>query len=119
MKIINIDMNLSSPEMGVGTRYLVLDRVPNIEWQNWFKEIHKQLKDPAKRTVDVSGNNLIVNCTMDEIQYQIDTLNSLCRQTDDKIFAEHQEAQRREQDRVRQAEEKRRAAREEFGKLKF
>lgn len=119
MKIIKIDMDLSSPEMGVGSRYLVLDRVPNLQWQTVFKELHRQLMDTSKRAVELAGDHLIVNCPMEEIQHQIDTLNSLCKQTDDQISAAHEEAQRREQERVRQAEEKRKAAKEEFRKLKF
>lgn len=119
MKIVNIDMELSSTEMGADSRYLILESVPNLKWINMFRHIHNNLKDPAKRTIDISGKNIIVICPMDEIQYQIDTLNSLCRQTDDQIIAAHEESLRREKERVRLIEEKKQAAREEFGKLKF
>lgn len=119
MKIININMDLSSSEIGEGPRYLVLDHVPNLQWNTVFRHLHKQLMDSGKRAVELSGKNIIVNSAMDEIQYQIDTLNALCQQTDDQIVAAHEESQRREQERVRLAEEKRKAAREEYGKLKF
>lgn len=119
MKITSIDMNLSSPEQGIATRYLVLDFAPNLNWQKVFNQLHKNSTDAGKREVQVAGNNVIVNCCMDELQHQIDSLNELCRQTDAQILAAHEEALQKEQERVRQIEEKRRLAKEEFGKLKF
>lgn len=119
MKIIDIDRDLSSLEEGRGFRYLVLDMVPNVQWTNHFLDNHKTSMDLVKRPVSIRGNNILVECCMDEIQHQIDTLNALCKTTDDQIQSALEESYRAEQERVRQHEEKRKSANKEFGKLKF
>ncbi len=119
MKIINIDMNLSSSELGRAKRFLILDRVPTARWQAIFNELHKNSMDTAKRAVTTSGKYLEVECSMDEIQQQVDRLKALCQQTDVQLQAEFDESQRKEQERVNQIEEKRKIAREQYSKLKF
>ena len=119
MKIISIDMNASSPEQGLATRRLILDNMASVEWKTLFENIHRNRVDFHKREVSIAGKEIMVNCCMDEIQHQIDSLNAICKEADDQLLAAHAQAQAAEQERVRMQEEKRRAAHEQFGKLKF
>lgn len=119
MKIISIDINGSSPEQGLATRRLILDNMATVEWKALFEKIHRKRVDFHKREITIAGKEIIVNCCIDEIQHQIDSLNAICKETDEQLLAAHAQAQAAEQERVRTQEEKRRIAQEQFGKLKF
>lgn len=119
MKIVSIDMNSSSSEQGMGSRHLKLDFAPSHEWKAIFSELHKNLIDFNKRDAYVLGSNIVVNCCMDELQYQIDSLNGICADADERLLAKQEQEQAQERERNRQMQEKRNQANEQYGKLKF
>ncbi|RAR75084.1 hypothetical protein C7420_101700 [Pantoea ananatis] len=119
MKIVGIDMDMSSSEQGLGARYLKFDIMASVEWKTIFEQIHRNTFSPSKRDVSVVGSNLIVHCCMDELQHQIESLNKMCAQADERLVAKHQQEEAEERERVRQVQEKRTRANEHYGKLKF
>lgn len=119
MKIVGIDMNLSSSEQGIGARYLKFDSMASVEWKTIFEQIYRNTFSPNKREASVVGTNLIVQCCMDELQHQIEILNKMCIQADERLAAQYEQEQAEERERVRQMQEKRNHANEQYKKLKF
>ncbi|MEP8837745.1 hypothetical protein ABKV41_16345 (plasmid) [Enterobacter roggenkampii] len=119
MKIIDIERELSSSNPDFGARYLILDSVPHQNWINLFEATHRQTFDMMKRAIRIQGNYLIVECPMQELQYQIKSLNELCSKTDSSLQAiQEREKQEREESQLR-AEAEQKKANDSYDKLKF
>jgi len=119
MKIAGINKDISSTEEGLGDRYLILSEVPTHDWKRTFSHNHLSSMVLNKRSVSFSGNQITVNCTMDELQGQIDLLNSICEKTDADLLAAYEQAQREEQERAQRDQDKRARAEAQYDKLKF
>lgn len=119
MKIVGINKDISSFENGMGDRFLILDNVADAEFIHIFNDLHKRNMALNKRAVSLSGRQLIVKCPMDEIQSQVELINTIFMQTD-RYISDAQEKQRiAHEEKIRIVQEKRAAAQSEFDKLKF
>lgn len=119
MKVAGIHKVTSSTEEGLGDRYLILSEIPTHDWKRTFSHNHHHSMVLNKRPMSFSGNQIAVNCTMDELQDQIDLINSICQKTDADLIAAYEQAQREEQERAQRAQEKRARAEAQYDKLKF
>ena len=119
MKIIDIQRELSSSNPDFGARYLILDSVPFQNWIQLFEATHRQTFDMMKRSISIQGIYLIVECPMEELQYQIKTLNEICSKTDSALQEiKDRETKEREESNLR-AEAERKKANDSFDNLKF
>lgn len=119
MKIAGINKNISSTEEGLGDRYLVFSENLTQDWKRVFLHNHHHSLELNKRSISFTGNQISVNCTMDELQGQIDLINSICQKTDADLLAAYEKSQREEQERVQLAQDKRARADAQYDKLKF
>jgi len=119
MRIIGIDQEMSSTNAQMGARYFQLDGVPDARWAEGFMQCHRQEFDMMKRAVTVQNTWVIVECPFDEMQHQINFLNSICDKVNAAIIADEQKAQEAQLQEKISEEEKRKVAQAHFSKLKF
>ncbi|WP_447870465.1 hypothetical protein [Serratia fonticola] len=109
MKIIGITSHRSSKVQGMGDRYLQLESHPEPGWVNFFNDTYSNYFSTSKRRARIEGDQLVINCTLDEIQSQIIVMQEqLLRATNRfnqneiqlKLESEAQEAALKEQEDI-------------------
>jgi hypothetical protein len=119
MKIISVNEDLTSSEPFMGERYFELDGVPDTEWINVFTELHRQELDLMKRRVRIQNTWIVVQCPMEEMQHQIDSLNVICKKTTEAIEAARVRKEEAESQRLGLEAEKKQKASDHFKSLNF
>lgn len=119
MRIIGIDEVNSSHEEGNAERWLTLDEYPSPEWCDCFGAAHKNYFSTSKRQTWVNGRTIVVTCTLDEVQSQIEFLNKICSQAThewEHLLAREKQAK---EDREQEALDKKTKAEDIYRNLKF
>lgn len=119
MKVTKIDYSLSSDEPGLAKRYLILDNMTNIRFGAYFKAFHEKCMDLQKRDAFVQGTNIIVTCTLEELQYQVNLINSICEQATRAIQADMEQRRREAEEVNRREREQTTKAHAVFKSIKF
>ncbi len=119
MKINGIDRHKSSNESGIAKRYFTLSGNVSPTWNAFFHEYFENYHSPNKRKLYLERNTIVVECSLDEIQTQLDLLQVACVEIDKRCqrYIEQEQEQRVAHENAEK--EKRKTADEAYKNLKF
>ncbi|WP_215846728.1 hypothetical protein [Candidatus Pantoea bituminis] len=119
MKITGLNKDKTSTNESMGERWFTLDETGSPLWGSFYDQAYQSLFDMMKRKSEWHPGHIVVRCSLDEMQHQINVINKLCKMADELLTQHHEKMEKDRQEALSRSEKERYKADDVFNNLKF